>query len=670
MTITSTTTKVIHNGNGATTVFPWSFLIPAQADLQVILTSAAGVETVQTVTTHYTVTGLGDDNGGSVTMLTAPVTGEKLTIRRLTAQTQETDLTTGAAFYAEDHEAVFDKLTMMIQEVQEQLDRAVKVDLSSGEDPDDLIDQLDADVASASASASAAATSATNASTSATNAANSSTAAAASAAAAALSAASGLFNTVLNKASADSPYTVVAADDGAMVIATMDGNVALTLPSIGAVGEGFRLGVLRSGASNALTLTPNGSDTINGLASKTLDTDGDLAVLVADAATPDNWVLTVWTQATAGTGLTKSGSVISLDINGLTAETSVADADLIPFYDASAAAHRKMTRANLIAGLNTTDDEARYQALLNALVERRKSGTQGGTGLVKGHVDAYLSDTIGSASTDETYDATGDYYHNRAADVLIDRTLGTNIGDMTIGGGLASAFDGVEAQTRAASATGAAAGDGKLGKDYGVGNGYAYAKFEFVSSSDYGFAYSTGTPVISVYGTTDGGTTGGTLLGSVGPFSDPAGTDTKTVTSTDTTTVYRGWYAVVSGMAGGQQAVIAEAKAYTPGTPPNMTLTRGSAVVATATPTTAWVVALVDPVSAVTYNTDYTVEVSSNGGTNWDAVTLTNVGSYDGVYDILVGKVTLTGNSTSMNYRKAVANNKELRDAGIAYMWA
>jgi len=38
-------------------------------------------------------------------------------------------------------------------------------------------------------------------------------------------------------------------------------------------------------------------------------------------------------------------------ISGLTAETSIADDDLIPIYDTSASANRKMTKANFVSGL-------------------------------------------------------------------------------------------------------------------------------------------------------------------------------------------------------------------------------------------------------------------------------------------------------------------------------
>ena len=70
-----------------------------------------------------------------------------------------------AAFPAETHEAALDLLTMIAQDLQEQIDRAVLVDISSSTSPADLLAELAADVASASASATTATTQAGLAST-------------------------------------------------------------------------------------------------------------------------------------------------------------------------------------------------------------------------------------------------------------------------------------------------------------------------------------------------------------------------------------------------------------------------------------------------------------------------------------------------------------------------
>ena len=68
MTVSSTTTKNSYSGNGSTTVFAYGFKVFDEDDLTVILrTDATGAEAVQSITTHYTVSGVGAASGGNVT---------------------------------------------------------------------------------------------------------------------------------------------------------------------------------------------------------------------------------------------------------------------------------------------------------------------------------------------------------------------------------------------------------------------------------------------------------------------------------------------------------------------------------------------------------------------------------------------------------------------------
>ena len=128
MTVSSTTTKVSYSGDGSTTVFAYTFKVFNASDLVVIKrTDSTGSESVQTITTNYTVSGVGNANGGNVTFTTAPSTGETVVIRRTSAQTQTTDYTPNDPFPAETHEEALDKLTFIVQEQQEELDRAIKV---------------------------------------------------------------------------------------------------------------------------------------------------------------------------------------------------------------------------------------------------------------------------------------------------------------------------------------------------------------------------------------------------------------------------------------------------------------------------------------------------------------------------------------------------------------
>lgn len=116
MTISTTDSRISYNGNGVTTVFSFPYRFLVNGDLVVVEVSALGVETVKTLTTHYTIVGAGADAGGSVTMLVAPATGVRLVIYRDTDIVQETDYISGDSFPAESHERALDRLTMIMQE--------------------------------------------------------------------------------------------------------------------------------------------------------------------------------------------------------------------------------------------------------------------------------------------------------------------------------------------------------------------------------------------------------------------------------------------------------------------------------------------------------------------------------------------------------------------------
>jgi len=126
MTVTSTNQKVQFNGNGSTTVFAYNFKIFAQTDLSVILRSAAGTETVQQLTTNYTVSGVGAASGGNVTMGTAPPSGTTLTILRVQPNLQGLDLVPNDPFPAGSMEDALDKLTFMVQTHDEEIGRSIK----------------------------------------------------------------------------------------------------------------------------------------------------------------------------------------------------------------------------------------------------------------------------------------------------------------------------------------------------------------------------------------------------------------------------------------------------------------------------------------------------------------------------------------------------------------
>jgi hypothetical protein len=130
MTVSSSINRVTYAGNGATTNFAVNFYFLENTHLQVILVAANGVETVQTLTANYTVTGAGNEAGGSITMLVPPPAGTQLIIVRNVPATQETDYLANDPFPAESHERALDKLTMLVQQNKGDVDRAIKVPVS------------------------------------------------------------------------------------------------------------------------------------------------------------------------------------------------------------------------------------------------------------------------------------------------------------------------------------------------------------------------------------------------------------------------------------------------------------------------------------------------------------------------------------------------------------
>ena len=126
MTVSSSTNRVSYSGNGTLTTFAYTFKIFDQDDLTVILRAADGTETVQTITTHYTVSGVGDVGGGNVTFVTAPTATQTVVILREQPLTQGLDLVPNDPFPAQSLEEALDKIVFMTQKHEEELGRAIK----------------------------------------------------------------------------------------------------------------------------------------------------------------------------------------------------------------------------------------------------------------------------------------------------------------------------------------------------------------------------------------------------------------------------------------------------------------------------------------------------------------------------------------------------------------
>ena len=129
MTISSTTVRNSYSGDGSTDTFNYTFKIFADTDLQVIIRSSTATETVKTLTTHYTVTGAGNAAGGTVVFTAGniPTSTETVVIRRAVPQTQAIDYIANDPFPAESHEEGLDRAMMTLQQVQEEVNRSIKL---------------------------------------------------------------------------------------------------------------------------------------------------------------------------------------------------------------------------------------------------------------------------------------------------------------------------------------------------------------------------------------------------------------------------------------------------------------------------------------------------------------------------------------------------------------
>lgn len=128
MTISTTHSYKVFNGNGVTTAFAIDFQFFTSAELLVTLISSAGVETVQTITTHYTVSGGGSTSPatGTVTMVTAPPSGSKLRVERATLATQTSAWGNGDRFSETSLNRALDRIAVRVQEIETDAARAFK----------------------------------------------------------------------------------------------------------------------------------------------------------------------------------------------------------------------------------------------------------------------------------------------------------------------------------------------------------------------------------------------------------------------------------------------------------------------------------------------------------------------------------------------------------------
>ena len=121
-TVNDLAPRVQYTATASQTAFDYPFPIFADADLVVDIDG-----TTKTLTTHYTVSGEGEDAGGTVTLLSACAGGEVVTIYRDMALERTSDFSQNSDFSSASFNDELDKIVLMVQQLSGRVNRALRV---------------------------------------------------------------------------------------------------------------------------------------------------------------------------------------------------------------------------------------------------------------------------------------------------------------------------------------------------------------------------------------------------------------------------------------------------------------------------------------------------------------------------------------------------------------
>ena len=103
---------------------PWTYPFPIFKDAQIEVSYGS---TVKTLTTDYTVTGAGNDNGGTVTPVNQPSVGDVVTIRRKITIERTSDFQESGEFRSKVINDDLDTIIAILQEIDDKIGRAVRL---------------------------------------------------------------------------------------------------------------------------------------------------------------------------------------------------------------------------------------------------------------------------------------------------------------------------------------------------------------------------------------------------------------------------------------------------------------------------------------------------------------------------------------------------------------
>lgn len=113
-------------GDGSTVTFNFPLRFLVQNEVRVRLISALGVETILVRGTHYSISGVGTLNSGSVTLFSAPAAGVTVILERTTGASQGIDLEDTVKSPANSSELQLDRFAMVMQDHSRDINRSIR----------------------------------------------------------------------------------------------------------------------------------------------------------------------------------------------------------------------------------------------------------------------------------------------------------------------------------------------------------------------------------------------------------------------------------------------------------------------------------------------------------------------------------------------------------------
>lgn len=128
MTLPVQSPRVKYLGTGSVSTYSFPFKFTNASHLQVTQFDDTGIATLLSLTTDYTVTGVGASGGGSITLTAGNLTdGYSLVIKLVPSFEQDASFKNQGAFFAATHEDAFDHQGRISQALKVESDRSIKL---------------------------------------------------------------------------------------------------------------------------------------------------------------------------------------------------------------------------------------------------------------------------------------------------------------------------------------------------------------------------------------------------------------------------------------------------------------------------------------------------------------------------------------------------------------